>query len=34
MWLPLVLFPLLLLYGEAEYWLLRNPENPSQGNDQ
>jgi hypothetical protein len=33
-WMDLVLFPLLLLCGEAEYWLLRNPESPSRGDDQ
>ena len=32
-WLNLVLFPLLVLIGEADYWMLRNPEGPSRGDD-
>jgi stage IV sporulation protein FB len=33
-WLDLVLFPLLVLCAEAEYWVLRTDERPSESDDQ
>jgi hypothetical protein len=33
-WLDLVLFPLLVLLAEAEYYLVRTDDGPSGGDDQ
>jgi hypothetical protein len=33
-WMHLVLFPLLVLCAEGEYWLLRTKNGPSGGDDQ